>query len=268
MPDPNPLASGGAAALRRSGIDVVFADDPRPFHELDLEWIHRQHTGRPFVRAKVALTLDGRPALAKGVRSALTGEAAREFTMRLRAHADAVLVGTGTAAIDDPALTVRDASGVPAARQPRRFVLTRTEQPGVDRRMFHDGMGTVTVLVPHPLDLDDALAAAGAVGLGYETERGLLGVMEALASADVVSLLAEPGPKLFGSLMAAGLVDELVLIHAGGLGGEEAPSLFVGEQQEDPSTLTRPLRAVEAAVVGDDAVTIWRPRHVAEDATE
>jgi riboflavin biosynthesis pyrimidine reductase len=92
--------------------------------------------------------------------------------------------------------------------------------------------------------------------------------MEALASTDVVSLLVEPGPRLFGSLMAAGLVDELVLIHAGGLGGEEAPSLFVGEQQDDPSTLTRPFRAVEAAVVGDDAVTIWRPRHIAEDATE
>jgi len=268
MPDPNPVASGGAAVLRRSGIDVVFADDPRPFHELDLEWIHRQHTGRPFVRAKVALTLDGRPALAKGVRSALTGEAAREFTMRLRAHADSVMVGTGTVSVDDPALTVRDGGGVPASRQPRRFVLTRTEQPSADRRMFHDGLGVVTVLVPHPLDLDDALVGAGAAGLGYETERGLFGVMEALASADVVSLLVEPGPRLFGSLMAAGLVDELVLIHAGGLGGEEAPSLFVGEQQDDPSTLMRPLRAVEAAVVGDDAVTIWRPRHIAEDATE
>jgi diaminohydroxyphosphoribosylaminopyrimidine deaminase/5-amino-6-(5-phosphoribosylamino)uracil reductase len=268
MPDPNPLASGGAATLRRSGIDVVFADDPGPFHELDLEWLHRQRSGRPFVRAKVALTLDGRPALVRGVRSALTGEAAREFTMRLRAHADAVLVGAGTLAIDDPSLTVRDASGSPAARQPRRFVLTRTEQPSADRRMFHDGLGGVTVLLPHPLELEAALADAGASGLGYETERGLLGVVEALAGADVVSLLVEPGPRLFGSLMTAGLIDELVLVHAGGLAGEEAPSLFVGEPQDDPSTLTRPLRAVEAAVIGDDAVTVWRPRHHAEEDTE
>ncbi|HEY5277629.1 MAG TPA: bifunctional diaminohydroxyphosphoribosylaminopyrimidine deaminase/5-amino-6-(5-phosphoribosylamino)uracil reductase RibD [Coriobacteriia bacterium] len=267
MPDPNPLASGGTTILRRAGIDVVFADDPRPFHELDLEWLHRQSTGRPFVRAKMALTLDGRPALAQGVRSALTGEAAREFTMRLRAHADAVMVGTGTVAVDDPSLTVRDPSGAPAVRQPRRIVLTRTEQPFPDRRMFHDGLGAVTVLLPDTLDLDDGLAATGAVGLGYDIERGLSGVMEALASIDVVSLLIEPGPRLFGPLMSAGLVDELVLLHAGGLGGEEAPALFVGRQQDDPSTLTRPLRAVEAAVLGDDAVTVWRPRRT-EDGNE
>jgi diaminohydroxyphosphoribosylaminopyrimidine deaminase / 5-amino-6-(5-phosphoribosylamino)uracil reductase len=264
LPDPTSLASGGAAALRRAGVDVTFAEDARPFRELDLEWLHRQRTGRPFVRLKVALTLDGRPALARGVRSALTGEAARAFTMRLRAHADAVLVGAGTAAVDDPALTVRGPDGTPQTRQPRRFVLTRTEQPAADRRMFSDGLGAVTVLVPHPLDLDAGLVEAGAVVLPYQTEDGLGGVMAALAAADVVSLLVEAGPRLFGALMDAGLVDELVIVHAGGLGGEEAPSLFVGEPQDDPSTLVRPLRAVEAAVIGDDAVTVWRPRHYAE----
>jgi riboflavin biosynthesis pyrimidine reductase len=134
--------------------------------------------------------------------------------------------------------------------------------------MFHDGLGAVSVLLPHALELDEPLLAVGAIGIGYETERGLFGVMEALAETDVVSLLVEPGPRLFGSLMAAGLVDELVLIHAGGLGGEEAPALFVGEQQDDLSTLVRPLRAVEAAVIGDDAVTVWRPRRHLEDETD
>jgi diaminohydroxyphosphoribosylaminopyrimidine deaminase/5-amino-6-(5-phosphoribosylamino)uracil reductase len=266
--DPNPLAAGGAEILRRSGIDVVFADDPQPFHELDLEWIHRQRTGRPYVRVKVALTLDGRPALVRGVRSALTGEAARAFTMRLRSHADAVLIGSGTLAVDDPSLTVREADGSAAAHQPRRFVLTRTEQPAADRRMLRDGLGAMHVLLPDALELDRALADLGAVAVPYETGRGLDGVMDALAAAGVVSLLVEAGPSLFGSLMSAALVDELVVLHAGGLGGEEAPSLYVGEPQEDAATLVRTMRAVEAAVVGSDAVTVWRPRREDVDDSE
>jgi diaminohydroxyphosphoribosylaminopyrimidine deaminase/5-amino-6-(5-phosphoribosylamino)uracil reductase len=265
MADPNPLAAGGAAKMRDGGVAVEFAKDPRPFHELDLEWLHRQHTGRPFVRVKVALTLDGRPALLAGVRSALTGGAAKASTMRLRAQADAVLVGTGTVVADDPALTVRDENGAPEPRQPRRFVLTRTEQPSAESRMFRDGLGPVSVLVPHSLDLDAPLAEAGAVEVPYDTDGGLLGVMEALAAEGVVSLLVESGPRLFGSLMTAGLIDELVLFHAGGLGGEEAPSLYMGQPQDDASTLDRPLRAVEAGVIGDDAVTVWRPRRYAED---
>jgi diaminohydroxyphosphoribosylaminopyrimidine deaminase/5-amino-6-(5-phosphoribosylamino)uracil reductase len=259
--DPSELASGGAAKLSGSGVEVVFAHDPEPFCELDVEWLHRQRTGRPFVRVKIALTLDGRPALAEGARSALTGESARAFTMRLRAQADAVLVGCGTAQIDDPALTVREADGSPASRQPRRFILTRTEQPRADLRMLHDGVGAVSILIPDPLDLDAALAEAGAVAVPYQTEDGLKGAIAALADADVVSLLVEAGPRLFGALIEEHLVDELVLIHAGGLGGEEAPTLFLGESQDDRSTLVRTLRAVEAAVVGSDAVTVWRPRH-------
>jgi diaminohydroxyphosphoribosylaminopyrimidine deaminase/5-amino-6-(5-phosphoribosylamino)uracil reductase len=260
LPDLDPVAAGGAAVLRRAGVDVAFADDPTPFRELDLEWAHRQRTGRPFVRVKVALTLDGRPALVEGARSELTGAAARAFTMRLRAEADAIMVGAGTVAIDDPALTVRDTDGSPAAHQPRRFVLTRTEQPSPDRRMFSDGLGPVGVLVPDAIGLEAGLGGAGAVAVPYEAEDGLEGALAALAAADVVSLLVETGPRLFSALVAAGLVDELVLVHAGGFAGEEAPSLFVGEQQDDPSTLERVFRVVEAAVVGDDAVTVWRPR--------
>jgi diaminohydroxyphosphoribosylaminopyrimidine deaminase/5-amino-6-(5-phosphoribosylamino)uracil reductase len=260
MPDPNPVAGCGAEVLRRSGIDVAFAEDARPFQELDVEWLHRARTGRPFVRVKVALTLDGRPTLAAGVRSALTGEASREFAMRLRAHADAVLVGAGTMAIDDPALTVRDADGAPAGRQPHRVVLTRTEQPSPTARMFHDGLGAVTVLLPDAVEIDMELARAGAIALPYDTAAGLRGAVAALADIDVVSVLVEAGPRLFSALLADDLVDELVVLHAGGFAGEDAPALFVGESQDDPATLDRPLRAVEAAVIGDDAVTVWRPR--------
>jgi diaminohydroxyphosphoribosylaminopyrimidine deaminase/5-amino-6-(5-phosphoribosylamino)uracil reductase len=267
-PDPTALAAGGADILRRGGCDVTFADDPQPFHELDVEWTHRQRTGRPFVRVKVALTLDGRPALAEGVRSALTGSAAREFTMRLRAEADAVLVGAGTVAVDDPSLTVRDEKGEPAPRQPRRFVLTRTEQPAPDRRMFSDGLGAASVLHPDAVELDEALASVGVTSVPYETDRELAGAIAALAAQDVVSLLVEAGPGLFSALAEADLIDELIVIHAGGLAGETAPALFTGEPQADPGTLLRTMRALESAVLGDDAVTVWRPRRADTDENE
>lgn len=265
MADPHGVAAGGAERLRRAGVDVVFAADAAPFEELNVEWLHGLRTGRPFVRVKVAVTLDARPALAAGVRSALTGERARDLTMHLRSQADAIMVGTGTMAVDDPALTVRDADGVPAARQPRRIVLTRTEQPSPGGRMFSDGLGAVTVLVPDALELDPALAAKGAMALEYDTALGLRGAMSSLYGAGVVSLLVEAGPHLLSALVADDLVDELVLLHAGGFGGETAPALFVGEEQDDPATLVRTMRAHEAAVVGSDAVTVWRPRRIERD---
>jgi diaminohydroxyphosphoribosylaminopyrimidine deaminase / 5-amino-6-(5-phosphoribosylamino)uracil reductase len=260
MTDPNPEASGGADLLRRSGIGVEFASDPSPFVALNEEWLHRLRTGHPFVRVKVALSLDGRPTLTKGFRSSMTGQSARAFSMRLRSESDAILVGTGTVAVDDPSLTVRDAEGALAPRQPRRYVLTRTEQPAKDARMFHDGAGAVGVLVPDALELDAALREAGARAVAWDAACGLSDAFRALADDDVVSLLVETGPRLFSSLVAASLIDELVVIHAGGLAGEEAPPLYVGESQEDVSTLDREFRAVEAGVVGSDAVTVWRPR--------
>jgi diaminohydroxyphosphoribosylaminopyrimidine deaminase/5-amino-6-(5-phosphoribosylamino)uracil reductase len=260
LADPSPLAGGGAEVLRRAGVEVAFATDAAPFAALNEEWLHCLRIGRPFVRVKVALTLDGRPALAEGVRSALTGESARALTMRLRAEADAVLAGAGTVAVDDPSLTVRDDDGALAPRQPRRYVLTRTEQPSADARMFRDGAGPVGVLVPDALELEPGLRTLGARCVAWDTSAGLTGALEALAADDVVSLLVEAGPRLFSALVSSGLIDELVVLHAGGLGGEQAPPLYVGESQEDPATLQRDYRAVGAGVVGSDAVTVWRPR--------
>lgn len=259
LPDPTPLAAGGAEVLRRAGIVVDFAPDPRPFEELVGEWLHASRAGRPFVRVKIALSLDGHPALVGGTRAELTGQGARDVTMRLRAAADAVLVGTATVAIDDPALTVRDAEGRPALRQPLRVILCRTEQPSPDARMLHDGLGALALLLPEEVDPDEALLAAGAEVVEYPIGDGIAGALGSLSARGVVSLLVEAGPRLFSALLGQELIDELVLYHAGGVAGEQAPALYVGRSQEDTGTLLRQMHAIEAGVAGGDAVTVWRP---------
>jgi diaminohydroxyphosphoribosylaminopyrimidine deaminase/5-amino-6-(5-phosphoribosylamino)uracil reductase len=258
MPDPNPgVAGGGAAALREAGLDVVFADDPAPFREQNVEWVRFVESGLPYVRIKTAVTLDGHASLAPGVRSAITGEGARALTMRLRARADAVMTGAATVALDDPALTVRDADGLPLSRQPRRVVLARTEQPPASARLFNDGLGRALLLVPEEADADPALLSLADFA-SYPIADGLAGALRALAGAGIVSLLVEAGPRLLSALWEDDLIDELVLYHAGGMAGDGAPALFVGESQEDPGSLSRRMRALEAGLAGSDAVTVWR----------
>jgi diaminohydroxyphosphoribosylaminopyrimidine deaminase/5-amino-6-(5-phosphoribosylamino)uracil reductase len=258
MRDPNPdVTGGGADLLRGAGIEVDFADDEAPFAEQNVEWLHFVATGSPFVRVKTALTLDGHPTLATGVRSAITGEGARALTMRLRSQADAVMTGAATIAIDDPALTVRDADGSPATRQPKRIILARTDQPPADARLLHDSLGRPLLLLPEEADPDPALEPLVDV-VTYAIGDGLPAALRALGDRGIMSLLVEAGPRLLTALLDDDLVDELVLYHAGGMAGDGAPALFVGESQEDMSSLRRRLRAVEAGLAGSDAVTVWR----------
>jgi diaminohydroxyphosphoribosylaminopyrimidine deaminase/5-amino-6-(5-phosphoribosylamino)uracil reductase len=264
MPDPTLPAAGGAEALRRAGVAVDFAPDPRPFEDLVGEWLHAARLGRPFVRVKTALSLDGRPALAARTRAELTGEGARAVTMRLRAAADAVLVGTSTVSIDDPALTVRDADGRPATRQPLRVILCRTEQPSSGARILRDGLGAVVLLLPEEVDPDASLLDAGAEVVTYPIGEGIVGALASLHSRGVVSLLVEAGARMFSALWEQDLADELVLYHAGGVAGEQAPALYMGRSQEDTGTLERRMRAVEAGLAGNDAVTVWRRVSAAE----
>ncbi|MDZ4180617.1 MAG: bifunctional diaminohydroxyphosphoribosylaminopyrimidine deaminase/5-amino-6-(5-phosphoribosylamino)uracil reductase RibD [Coriobacteriia bacterium] len=252
MPDPNPLAAGGVTRLREAGLEVEFEPDAHIYESLNEEWLFHLHHGRPFVRVKVALSLDGRPTSAPGVRCAISGAGGSRITMNLRSRADAVLVGSATAAFDDPALTVRDESGQTTDRQPLRIILGRDSVP--DASMFRDERGPVAALLS-----SDAAGLPGDVEvIRYDSSGGLNAAFVALGDRGVRSLLVEAGPRLLTALWESDLVDELILLHAGGMVGSGAPAAFLGASDVLESTLGCRMKAVEAGVEGDDAVTVWR----------
>ncbi|MCW2821108.1 MAG: bifunctional diaminohydroxyphosphoribosylaminopyrimidine, partial [Marmoricola sp.] len=122
QPDPNPVATGGEAALRAAGIDVEFGLMERESRCLNRAWTFALEHHRPFVTWKFATTLDGRSAAADGTSRWITSRAARVDSHRLRAQCDVMLVGTGTVEADDPELTVRDEYDGLLAHQPLRAV--------------------------------------------------------------------------------------------------------------------------------------------------
>ena len=256
MPDPNPDAAGGAALLRAAGIAVGFAVDPTPFEELNAGWLCRVRTGRPLVTAKVGVSLDARVALVRGRRASMTGPDGAQVTRRLRGAADAVLVSAATVASDDPALTVRDAEGALASRQPLRVVLVRELLPPLDARVFTDGAAETLVLSARPdgtsCDLPETIAQA-------ECGRdGLEDALLALGERGIADLLVEPGPRLLAALVADGFVDRLVVVTAGGFAGETAPSLFSGSLSHDGGVLEWEFVPSEAGILGDVSVAVWR----------
>lgn len=270
MPDPNlGVSGGGAAALSMRGVRIGWAADPAPFERQNEAWLHRMRTGRPLVTVKVALTLDGHPTLADGVRSSITGAGGSSVTMELRSRATAIAVGARTLAVDDPALTVRDASGVLTTRQPRRVVLARTTIPAPDRRLLSDGSGAVTVVVDAAAtDLARSVLDASPVAvLGYDAREGLAGALRTLAEDGVDDVLIEAGPALLSALWADRLIDVLVIVSAGGMGGP-APLLYDGPADAVGDDLLPTMRATSAAVVEGDAVTVWRPRSTGATRSE
>jgi diaminohydroxyphosphoribosylaminopyrimidine deaminase/5-amino-6-(5-phosphoribosylamino)uracil reductase len=266
MGDPNPrVDGGGAAALRELGVEVDFADDPGAFLVQNEAWCTYTVKGRPFVRVKEALSLDGRLALESGRRAAVTGPSGAQVTQRLRARADAVLVGSATASVDDPSLTVRDASHAPTPRQPLRVVLAGDTLPSATSRVFTDGHARTLVLAPASLarvarsTLPDPVEVAE-----YDLAAGLAAALAALGSLGVVDLLVEAGPRLFTELWREGLADEFIAVHAGGMAGPQAPALYLGEPDVSefaPDALDHVMAPLETGIVGDVAVTVWRPSH-------
>ena len=259
--DPNPLARGGAQRMRDMGVTVRFAEpgDAAAIAALLEEWLHALATGRPWVTAKVALSLDGRPALHTGVRSEITGTDGAMITRTLRRAADAILVGATTVAADDPALTRRDDDGVPDHDQPLRVVLAGETLPSPEARLFGDGLGRSALLVPEdtPSSALRPFADLG-VDVALNGSAGDIGsALTALAGLGVTHVLAETGPRTFTSMWNADAIDALVTVTAGGVAGPQAPSLFRGESSES-DTLLRRFRALEAGVSGEVAAVQWR----------
>ncbi len=186
--DTNPVATGGADALRAAGVDVeggLLADQARA---LNREWTFAVESGRPFVTWKFATTLDGRSAAADGTSRWVSSAPARRDTHRLRALCDAILVGTGTVLVDDPQLTVRDDEdrNLPRERQPLRAVMGLRDVPA-GRRVLDDAAETVLLRTRDP---HEALAA--------------------LRERDRQHVFLEGGPTLAGAFLREGLVDEVV----------------------------------------------------------
>jgi diaminohydroxyphosphoribosylaminopyrimidine deaminase/5-amino-6-(5-phosphoribosylamino)uracil reductase len=226
MQDPNPrVASEGFARLRAAGVEVAAGLLEEEARELNVGFAARMTRGRPWVRLKVAASLDGKTALENGRSQWITGEAARADGHRWRARACAVLTGIGTVKADDPQLTVR---AVDTPRQPLRVLIDSRLEVAPGARIFHGGGALVFSAVEDRAKIE-ALRACGAevVVLPDPAGKTALGeVMRELARRELNEIHVEAGFKLNGSLVAAGVVDELVVYLAPSLIGEGGQGMF------------------------------------------
>ncbi len=221
MRDPNPAQANGGDRLRAAGIDVEFGPLQAEAHELNIGFVSRMSRGRPWVRTKLAASLDGRTALSSGQSQWITGDQARADGHVWRARACAVLTGVGTVLQDDPQLTVR---AIATPRQPLRIVIDRHGQTPATARVLADS----NVLVVTAGERSAAWPAAlDVLALPDEVGRvDLAALMRELAARGINELHVEAGAKLTGALLDAGLVDELLLYLAPTLIGEPARGMF------------------------------------------
>lgn len=267
--DPNPLVAGrGVERLRAAGIAVDSAADlgaaelADAARELNIGFFSRMQRGRPWVRMKVAASLDGRTALDNGKSQWLTGAAARADGHAWRRRAGAVLSGIGTVLADDPRLDVRE---VPTARQPLRVVVdARLQTPPSARLLPPPG----AVLVYHAVEEGDepaahraaALRAQGAELAGLPDARGkvdLVAMLHDLGRRGVNELHVEAGDRLNASLLATGQVDELLAYLAPRLIGAGRGIAALGPLERLEDALALRWHAVDR--VGEDLRLRARP---------
>lgn len=226
MQDPNPLVAGsGCAMLQQAGIEVQTGLMETEAKALNIGFVARMTRNRPWVRIKIAASLDGKTALNSGISQWITGVPARRDGHRLRARSCAVLTGIGTVLADDPQLTVRH---VETLRQPLRVVVDSRLEIPVDARMLR-GSGELIFTVAANEGKVLALRDAGAhpIVLADENDNvDLAGMMRKLADYEINEVLVEAGAKLNGALIEAGLVDELVIYLAPCLIGDVAQNML------------------------------------------
>lgn len=233
MQDPNPEVAGrGLARLREHSIAVTTGVLEPACRRLNEAFVHLLKTGRPLVTLKVAQTLDGHVATASGDARWVSGEAAQRLTHQWRARLDGILVGSGTARADDPALTVRRVEG----RQPRRFVLDRDGTLAPTLQLFTDGHAARTTAIvsdsaqPAYADVLDA-AGGGLLRVPLRDDHLDLGALFDLLGEGqtgrrpLQSLLVEAGPRLATALFREDLVDRYFVFVAPKIIGAGLPTL-------------------------------------------
>jgi diaminohydroxyphosphoribosylaminopyrimidine deaminase/5-amino-6-(5-phosphoribosylamino)uracil reductase len=198
VPDPDPVAGGGADTLRAAGVQVVTGVRADEAEAGNIAWLTAVRRGRPYLTWKYAATLDGRSAAADGTSMWITSEAARTDVHALRGTVDAVVAGVGTVLADDPRLTVRNLrDGTLAIRQPLRVVVDSEGRTPADARVRDAAAPTWVATVKE-------------VGAGADGRVDLPALLAELYRRGVRAALLEGGPTLAGAFLAAGLVDRVI----------------------------------------------------------
>ncbi|MBR9884139.1 MAG: bifunctional diaminohydroxyphosphoribosylaminopyrimidine deaminase/5-amino-6-(5-phosphoribosylamino)uracil reductase RibD [Oceanospirillales bacterium] len=266
MVDPNPSVAGrGIERLRQAGVEVASGLMEREARGLNPGFIKRMEQGLPFVRVKLAMSVDGRTAMASGESQWITGPEARSDVQRLRARSSAILTGVDSVLIDDSSLTVRsqelalDWPEDSVVRQPLRVVLDSDLRLPVDAKILHQPGRTLIVTRSADEAKSEALRHAGAEVLcqGGTGRIDLRKVLEYLAASEQCNeLLVECGATLAGAFVEAGLVDELNLYMAPKLLGSQARPLLTLPLQRMAQQI--PLELADIRHLGADLRLDWR----------
>jgi diaminohydroxyphosphoribosylaminopyrimidine deaminase/5-amino-6-(5-phosphoribosylamino)uracil reductase len=271
MRDPNPLVAGqGLTMLRDAGIDAEAGLLETDAEALNPGFLKRMRHHRPFVRCKLAMSLDGRTAMASGESRWITGSSARHDVQLLRARSSAIVTGIATVLADDPSLNVRlpteQLPGVERTeylRQPLRVILdTRLRTPPRARLLRLPGDTLIVCGEGAAEEIEDELRAAGAQVLRLPQLGGRIELdrlFQALSDRAINEVLIESGPTLAGNAIQHGLVDELIVYQAPHLMGDAARGLvnLPGVARMDDRIA---LQFLDARRVGDDLRVTLIPR--------
>ncbi len=223
MRDPNAEGAGGKEKLEAAGIATEVGLLEAQAEAVNAGFYQRMRTGKPRVRIKLAMSLDGRTAMASGESQWITGPAARADVQKLRARSDAIITGVGTVLTDDPAMTVRDES-LGVQFQPWRVIVDSKLRTPADAHMLQS---PDRLLVAHAADVSSEPPAGEYLHLpGPDGRVDLAQLITELGKRQVNDILVECGPVLAGAFVAAGLADELVVYMAGILMGSSARPLL------------------------------------------
>ena len=227
MQDPHLRVNGeGIQKLLDAGIQVETGLLEKQAEELNPGFIKRMRTARPYVRLKLAMSLDGRTAMASGESKWITSAAAREDVQRLRAQSCGIVTGVGTVLADDPSMDVRLED---VERQPLRVVIdTNLSMPATAKMLSLPGE-TIVMTCAEDEEVIEQLSQAGAkvINIPYcSTNVNLATVLDTLGEMGLNEVLIETGATLSGSMLQDGLIDELVVYMAPLLMGDGARGLF------------------------------------------